>query len=148
MSGQRPYLVTCVPSKGSRLGSGDRDDIYLVWSGPAVTLDAFRGKWPSFRPIDPQWHGTWRAMTHAFLATEIASITGGRVLSTTRQRFVLDDYFLKTIDCVFFRPFIIVDVTYLLFTGSRCQGLPSLSRRDSLWSFCSKLTFQQLIDKE
>lgn len=117
----RKYLVRSIfscsnfcSSIGSHVRCGDRDDIYLVWSGPAVTLDAFRGKWPSFRPIDSQWYGIWRAMTHAFFAADIASITGGRVLSTTRQRFVLDDYFLKTIDCVFFRPFIIVNVTYLI----------------------------------
>ncbi|KAG8214520.1 hypothetical protein J3R82DRAFT_9579 [Butyriboletus roseoflavus] len=65
--------------------------------GQRSTLDAFRGKWPSFRPIDSQWYSTWLAMTRAFFATETASITGGRVLSL-QQRFVLDDYFLKTID--------------------------------------------------
>lgn len=128
------------PHKGSRLGFGD--DIYLVWCGPAVTLDAFRGKWPSFGLIDPQWYGTWRAMTHAFSATEITSITGGRMMSTTRQCFILDDHFLKTVDCMFFKSFMIADVTYLISLGSQCPGLFSLSRRDSLWSFCSKFTFQ------
>ncbi|KAF8443021.1 hypothetical protein L210DRAFT_3153298 [Boletus edulis BED1] len=97
----------------------DRNDIFLVWSGPAVILDAFRGKWPSFCLVDSQWYGTWRAMTYAFFASEIGSITGGRVLSTIRQRFILDDHFLENVEC------------------SRCEGLPSLSRAGSLWSLCN-----------
>lgn len=148
MSSQRPHLVICAPPKGSRLGFGDRDDIYLVWTGPAVILDAFRGKWSSFRSIDSQWYGTWLAMTRTFFAREVASITGGSVLSTTRRRFVLDDHFLKTIDCVFFTPSIVVNVTYSLSIGSRCQGLPSLSRRYSLWNFCSKLVFWKLVHEK
>lgn len=137
-----PHSVICAPFKGSRLGFGNRDGIHLVWSGPAATLDAFRGERPSLRPSDSQWYGMRRAITHAFFASEIASITGGRVLSTTRQRFVLDDHFLKIIDCVFFRSFIMANVTYLLSIGSRCNGLPLLSVKDSLWSFCSKPTLR------
>ncbi|KAH0831976.1 hypothetical protein J3R83DRAFT_12875 [Lanmaoa asiatica] len=77
-------------------------------------------------------HG--RAVTHAFFATDLASTTSRRVLSTTRQRFVLDDAFLKTVDlCVSCKQFFIVNATYLLSTGNQCQGLASLSGRDSLW---------------
>ena len=129
--------------QGSRLGFGNRDHVYLVWSGPAVTLDAFRGKLPPFRPIGSQWYGTqWRAMTHTFFASEIAPIT--------QQRFVLDDHFLKTIDCVFFRSLIMANVTYPHSTGSRCERLSSLSGRDSLcmWSFCSKSTFRKLVSQQ
>ncbi|KAF8546736.1 hypothetical protein OG21DRAFT_1577578 [Imleria badia] len=95
----------------------------FIWSGVGQQLhwmpSKFRGKRPYLRPIDSQWYGICRAMTHAFFASEIASITGGRVLSTTQQRFVLDDHFLKTVDS---------NETYL----------PSLSIRDSLWSFCKR----------
>ncbi|KAG9315864.1 hypothetical protein JVU11DRAFT_3513 [Chiua virens] len=87
-------------TKQNKRAIGTLKETTIIWSGMALaaTLDTFMGNQPNFGCADLQWHGTWRAMTHAFNSAEIVSITGGGATSASRQRFILDNLFLETIE--------------------------------------------------